>query len=567
MVPHGPGGTLLRPAPRHRYIPPSARNRNRYRPTRQQINQSRAQARQYRSQGQAVERTANRQRRAAQRRQVRRRALAQERSYRSQGRAVERAANRANVQSRRARLRPGLSLNDIKRFLSGPARIQAAAPLQAQVGFTGGQALGRDAILLGESPFIGGYQLGAAAYEALPILGHRSNLSRAKKLARGIVDSYVQEAKHPVKALQEHPGLVALDFAGLASVAGRTAGAVLRATGKTAESAGLRGAAARAGSTVRSPLALTHDLAGGRIDRTFSKDAIRKAIQVQTDRHTRQPLRDSAGNPVTVMDRGRRVVVLQPRSEPGRAHLANRRGDQIAGRGIAREQLIRDHAADRHTVGTPTGARARNRAMTIRAALGGDPVAERAIGIRGRHTRDIVALAVQGGITSARHLEGDLRGYVARLEHEYQARINDKGFRNSGEARQNRKNVTLARKVLNSPKALAQAERIVAEAERHGRALNAADTAKGAAGIDEPARMRRAALEVPAIEHMGARHFTVEEHAGAGARRGEGGEGGGGAVPDREDRGSGRRAGGSSTRRASIGSPCPAAIPDADAGA
>jgi hypothetical protein len=167
--------------------------------------------------------------------------------------------------------------------------------------------------------------------------------------------------------------------------------------------------------------------------------------------------------------------------------------------------------------GTRSGRRwapvARNRAAVIRAAFGGEPAAAKAIGLRGRHTRDIVALAVQGGITSARHLEGDLRGYVARLEREYQARIGDKGFRNSGEARQNRKNVALARKVLNSPRALAQAGRIVAEAERHGRALNAADVAKGAAGIDEPARMRRAALEVPAIEHMGARHFTVREHA------------------------------------------------------
>jgi hypothetical protein len=138
MVPHGPGGTMLRPAPRHRYIPPSARNRNRYRPTRQQINQSRAQARQYRSQGQAVERAANRQRRAAQRRQVRRRALAQERSYRSQGQAVERAANRANVQSRRARLRPGLSLSAIEHFLTGPVRAQSPRGRLTGRGLPGG---------------------------------------------------------------------------------------------------------------------------------------------------------------------------------------------------------------------------------------------------------------------------------------------------------------------------------------------------------------------------------------------------------------------------------------------
>jgi hypothetical protein len=528
MVPHGPGGQMLRPAPRHPYIPPSARANRRprsgshlfhprpapYRPTARQIRNARAQARGYRSQGQMVERDANRKNRAARQRVIRNRALAQERYYRSLGQAIERAANRANVQTNMARLRPGPTLRDIGHFLSGPAKIQAAAPLQAQVGFTGGRAVSRDALSLGTLPFLGSYQLGAAAYEASPIrnvFGGRPNLSRAKKLGAGIVKGYEQEIKHPIRSLQQHPLITALDIAGAESVIGRTAGAGLRAIGKTAESGGLRGAAARAGSTVRSPLALTHDRAGGTVNRTYSKDTIRKALQVQADR-LRTPLRDSSGNPVTVVDRGRRVQVLRP-TELGRAHLAHRRGDQLAGRGIAREQMIRDHAADRHTVGTPTGARARNRAAVIRAAFGGEPAAAKAIGLRGRHTRDIVALAVQGGITSARHLEGDLRGYVARLEREYQARIGEKGFRNSGEARQNRKNVALARKVLNSPRALAQAGRIVAEAERHGRALNAADVAKGAAGIDEPARMRRAALEVPAIEHMGARHFTVREHA------------------------------------------------------
>jgi hypothetical protein len=268
MVPHGPGGQMLRPAPRHPYIPPSARARNRpraggrlfhpapalpSRPRPSARQRALAQERSYRSQGQAVERTANRQRRAAQQRR-RRRALAQERSYRSLG-----AGDRAGGEPRERPDAPGAAAAgaepaDIGHFLSGPAKIQAAAPLQAQVGFTGGRAVGRDALSLGTLPFIGSYQLGAAAYEASPIrnvFGGRSDLSRAKKLGRGIVEGYKQEIKHPIRSLQQHPLITALDVAGLESVIGRTAGAGLRAFGKTAESGGLRGAAARAGSTVR----------------------------------------------------------------------------------------------------------------------------------------------------------------------------------------------------------------------------------------------------------------------------------------------------------------------------
>jgi hypothetical protein len=106
MVPHGPGGQRLRPAPRVRYIPPSARARNRPRaggrlfhpaprlPSRHPSVRQRALAteRGYKSQGQAVERTANRQRRAARQRVIRSRALAQERYYKSLGQAIERAA-------------------------------------------------------------------------------------------------------------------------------------------------------------------------------------------------------------------------------------------------------------------------------------------------------------------------------------------------------------------------------------------------------------------------------------------------------------------------------------------
>jgi hypothetical protein len=144
---------MLRPAPRHPYVPPSARARNRprsggrlfnpapalpSRPRPSARQRALAQERSYRSQGRAVERTGNRQRRAAQQRVVRRRALAQERAYRSLGQAVERAANRANVQTDMARLRPAPSLRDIGRLLLGPFRAQSPRGRLTGRGLPGG---------------------------------------------------------------------------------------------------------------------------------------------------------------------------------------------------------------------------------------------------------------------------------------------------------------------------------------------------------------------------------------------------------------------------------------------
>jgi hypothetical protein len=166
MVPHGPGGQMLRPAPRHPYIPPSARARNRpraggrlfhpapalpSRPRPSARQRAKAQERSYRSQGQAVERTANRQRRiAAARRRAARRYITQNPIRglaRSEFRAILALSDlqQSNPQRYAQNLHSG-PWSDVKHFLSGPAKIQAAAPLQSQAGFTGARAVARDAL-------------------------------------------------------------------------------------------------------------------------------------------------------------------------------------------------------------------------------------------------------------------------------------------------------------------------------------------------------------------------------------------------------------------------------------
>lgn len=362
---------------------------------------------------------------------------------------------------------------------------------------------------LAKGPFIGTAALGAATVADAQ---HGQRPFAQGTQTAGIVQQVGRqtghEIAHPVESFKAHPLLTALDVAGAASVVGRTAGAFARTAGSTTEAAGVRGALARGGSTVRPPIALTNDVAGGYISRTYSKDLTRKAAQVAQDKAHLEPLTDEAGNPVTVTDRGRKVQVMTPATELGRKHLANRRADILAGRANSVERIVRENAGSARTISTPAGAAVRNALGDRLPAYEGEPVH----GISGRATRDIVAMAVEATITSAKHMAQELRDHVKHLDDEYNARIDTKGFRHSDEAKTNRARAKLARKVLDSPKAMSQAKAIVAEAERHGRALNAADVEKANLGIEEAPRLKRAALETPALEHMGARHFTVDEH-------------------------------------------------------
>jgi hypothetical protein len=346
-------------------------------------------------------------------------------------------------------------------------------------------ALG-DVRAIGEAPFVGGYAIGSAVVgdvaETLRT-GH-STLRREGDIGRGLLKGIKEEVTHPGKALRQHPLLTALDVTGAGSIVGRSAGAVARGLGTVPEAAGVRGALARAGSTARPPIALTEDPAGGLVERRYSRDLIRKAIQQGGDA-TRDPVRDIAGRPVTVRQGRRDVPVLRPRSELERTRLANRRADMIAARENAAQRLARDQAGHE---------------LRVRR-------------VRGRAGRQIVRWAAEGVITSAQHMPDDLRGYVKRVranlaQHETEVRAGQDPsiYRHEGEVRRARENVRLAERVLNNPRALAQAGRIVTEGERHGAASVAGDVEAARIGLGDAEQLRRARLVHPAVEHMGATH-------------------------------------------------------------
>jgi hypothetical protein len=203
---------------------------------------------------------------------------------------------------------------------------------------------------LAEGTFVGGYQLGAGAVDALSGRG----TDRLGRLGSGVVKGLEESSPaalltgHPglaLKRLGQHPIIELLNYAGLEGAVGRLGGAATRAAGSTVESAGVRGALARAGSTTRSPLALT-DQSGSRIiheRKPYSKDLFRKGAQVLSDK-----TRTEAG--FRVERNGRQVPVLKAhtgeapfRSEQQR--LLDRRTDFTASRANSVNRLVRERTA------------------------------------------------------------------------------------------------------------------------------------------------------------------------------------------------------------------------------
>jgi hypothetical protein len=367
-----------------------------------------------------------------------------------------------------------------------------------------------DVKTLGEAPFIGGITLSAAAVEGLrkhpyllaggPLFGGvtaAGTTKRGQALAKGVAQQYVQEAQHPLRYAGQHPLLAAVDVAGAGSVLGRTAGALARGAGSTAEAGGIRGALARAGSTVRPPIALTNDpeaaVRGARISRSYSKDATRKFFQVGQD-NAREPLRRADGSIVTVRERGREVPVLKAHPHEDALGVTEHR---------QRTQADFEHAR----------ANAMERQARVEASKE-SKVGVREAGVRKR-TRDVVAMVTEGTITSAKHFEADLRSHHDRIAAHLRREAKEPGsvYRHPDDIRKAKERVKLADSILGDPKALAQAKRIVAAGERHGGQLVAGDVRAAELKLADAEELRRARLKVTAVEHLGARHFTVEEHA------------------------------------------------------
>jgi hypothetical protein len=299
------------------------------------------------------------------------------------------------------------------------------------------------------------------------------------KIEKGVVQNTAHEIKHPVQSLSQHPLLTTLDAAAGVSALGRTGGAIARGLGSTVEGAGLRGKFARAGSTVRPPISMSND-AGQPVlvHRSYSKDLTRKALQVQRDK-AREPLRDERGNVVTAEVRGRKVPVLKS-SEGEQVALAKKRGDFLSSRAHMGERTAREQ------MGRETKVR----------------------GVKGRAAKDIVSMVVEGTITSAKHFEADLTTERDRLR----AIVKKNDYSAPGDKEAVATRLALVEKVLGNPKALAQAPKIVAEGERLGATLHAGDVENAAAGLGNEHALERSSLSVTALQHLGARHFTVEEH-------------------------------------------------------
>ena len=117
--------------------------------------------------------------------------------------------------------------------------------------------------------------------------------ARGRKLAKdvaweGLVKGTAETITHPLKSLEEAPLSTALTFGGVTSLAGRGAGAAVRAAGR-AGATGTRGTLARVGSTSRPALATVDDAGavsrGAVKERRYSKDLTRKGAQILIDKY------------------------------------------------------------------------------------------------------------------------------------------------------------------------------------------------------------------------------------------------------------------------------------------
>lgn len=350
---------------------------------------------------------------------------------------------------------------------------------------------------LGSAPFIGGYEAGRGAYEAVA----HGDTQRLERLGKGLWEGVSQSVPGRLvsgdiegagKSFREHPLFALLDTAAGLGVVGRGAGAVAR-----------HGTGYKVGSTVRSPVALSNDAgavrAGAYAEREASHDLFRSTIQKSNDSR-REPLRDSRGKVVTVEQRGKQVPVLKS-TQSEQTRWAKREGDFRSGRANAKERVDREVAA---------------RDVKVR-------------GLKGQKARDLVAMVVEGTVPGLRHTDRGtghvmtgpaafsryLADHAKRLDAERARRLkaDPVGYRHSGELALNERRAEVARQAANDPKILRQAERIVAEGERIGRDLNAKEARAKALGVlSDEARARRSGLIPSAIEHLGGRHHTVEEH-------------------------------------------------------
>lgn len=373
---------------------------------------------------------------------------------------------------------------------------------------------------IGELPFVGGVAAAKASTQALT-----GNLKPATDLAKGVVKGVEHGAIGELvqghlsgaeRAIREHPVFSAAEVGGLESAAGRTAGALTRAAGSQAEKEGVRGALARAGSTVRPPLALSDDAGlakkGLVKQREYSKSLSRKGGQVLADKR-REPILDAKGNPVVVKERGRSVPVLKatPREqEKLQAQRANFEAARTQGVEILEREKARKTANDieGHLVPVKLQAQKPFVARTDRRPLPVKPAM--------RLGQELSHLVATGTIRSVQSFKGDLEKRIKTIEDaiqhpEHYRTVGTKA--SPGELRAARTNLKMLQKAAKSPRILKAAPQIVQNGLKYAEALNKGDIRLGDLHVHPPGELQRAALSEYALAHMGAKHAEVDGEA------------------------------------------------------
>lgn len=358
--------------------------------------------------------------------------------------------------------------------------------------------LGSDALGLGELPFRGGYEVANAGVHA-----EEGDLTPAKQLVSGVAQGVEHGAAGELvqghlgaaeQAFRQHPLYTALEALGASGVAGRSAGAIARGIGSDAEAAGVRGALARAGSQVRSPVALVDDAGAAKNglvrQRTYSPDLLRKVAQVAADKR-REVLTDENGAPVTVTDRGRTVKVLK-----GTEREAERNAKKRANFESARTQSVEN--VEREQV----------RKTVNKAVPGRNPRGT----VGGKVGRELTQLVATGTIRTAATFRDDLEKRAANIE---EAVAHPENFRTTKELKAAEGNAKLLRKAASSPDVEKFAPRIVEQGHQLADALNKGDVRLGKLDVHPTAELQRSALSEYALAHMDARHFTVADHQAA----------------------------------------------------
>ncbi len=377
-----------------------------------------------------------------------------------------------------------------KTWLS-PQGVLAVSP---QEGAKYGPKVVQDLAALGQGPFVGAYGLANATTQAV----YRGNLKPAGDFLSatgGMLKSSSPgrllqgDVKGAIQQLYDHPGIEATNFAGLESVVGRGFGAFVRGVGSHPEAAGVRGAMARAGNTVRPSLALVNDAGVGDssllLRRRYSKSLTRKAGQVWADRH-RANLTDSEGRTVTTVDAGRRVPVKKM-SQAARERALKHRADVYGGN--ANERVVRSAAL-------------KDEVRAGRVRMAGTKT-----GVQGDA---LVSLAAEGVLRSPATLAADMAKEAARIRARLRSHADTYTPKEADIARANAKFLEDAGK---NKALLARADKLFKVAHRLVEQGRAADEAAVAAKTLHPAVAERSPLQTYALAHMDARYVTVEDHA------------------------------------------------------